>query len=590
VKRVVGTLLGLAVIAAVLCLPALFYGSSADDGDAEPETTTISRYDADFTLDDDGDLAVVETLTVDFPGYGKHGIFRFWDKTDPSAPHARRTPHDVEVTRDGRDEPFSMETQGHDRFEVAKIGDADVEISPGEHVYTISYTVPGVLLPNDDAVTDATGPTMFYWNLIPSGWRQNIDQAHLTVHLPAPAQDDVRCAASVVDGGDCTVQGAGTRDLTVDTGRMYAGDPVTIATALDLPTPPEGGHLPWTGRWDRVLGTHVAVLVVVLLLAALATAYGARLGARSREKAPRYPLLYAPPAGIGPAQAKYVYSEEVDNETYVATLMHAAEKGAVDLDRQGSTWTIADKSGAEGWAGLDPVTVGVAHLLGGPGTSFTASPKDKEAGERLTTELSQFKDGVKEWGSSNRLVVPSGLGPFGWWLVAGAFVLVLVVLFANPFHLTLLGLVPGGFAVGAVSLLRTGAGTRRTRAGRELWSQVGGFRRILATPSSKERFDFSGRQELYTAYIPWAVALGCADEWAAKYRTEVGVEPPVPHYFAGAYAGTASSAYVNSMVDSFNTTVSSAISSYSQSQSSSSGGGGGFSGGGGGGGGGGGSW
>jgi hypothetical protein len=65
----------------------------------------------------------------------------------------------------------------------------------------------------------------------------------------------------------------------------------------------------------------------------------------------------------------------------------------------------------------------------------------------------------------------------------------------------------------------------------------------------------------------------------------------VPHYFAGAYAGTNAAAFVNSMVGDFNSTVGSAISSYNATQSSSSsGGGGGFSGGGGGGGGGGGSW
>ena len=116
--------------------------------------------------------------------------------------------------------------------------------------------------------------------------------------------------------------------------------------------------------------------------------------------------------------------------------------------------------------------------------------------------------------------------------------------------------------------------------------------RRLATPSSKQRFDFSGRKELYTAYIPWAVALGCADEWAQKYRVEVGEEPPVPSYFAGAYVGSHTGDYVNSMVSDFSSTVDSAISSYNATQSSSSsgGGGGGFSGGGGGGGGGGGSW
>jgi len=60
-------------------------------------------------------------------------------------------------------------------------------------------------------------------------------------------------------------------------------------------------------------------------------------------------------------------------------------------------------------------------------------------------------------------------------------------------------------------------------------------------------------------------------------------------YFAG-YTGAHTSNYVDEMVRSFDSAVSSAISSYEATQHSSSSGGGGFSGGGGGGGGGGGSW
>ena len=86
--------------------------------------------------------------------------------------------------------------------------------------------------------------------------------------------------------------------------------------------------------------------------------------------------------------------------------------------------------------------------------------------------------------------------------------------------------------------------------------------------------------------------FGVADTWAAKYRTEMGVEPPMPVWLGSTYAGGHTGDYVNQMVGSFSHTVDSAISTYQASQSSSSGGGfsGGFSGGGGGGGGGGGSW
>ena len=70
----------------------------------------------------------------------------------------------------------------------------------------------------------------------------------------------------------------------------------------------------------------------------------------------------------------------------------------------------------------------------------------------------------------------------------------------------------------------------------------------------------------------------------------MGIEPPTPSYF-GAYTVPAMPASaMSSMVSDFDSTVSSAISSYQATQSSSSSGGGGFSGGGGGGGGGGGSW
>jgi uncharacterized membrane protein len=142
------------------------------------------------------------------------------------------------------------------------------------------------------------------------------------------------------------------------------------------------------------------------------------------------------------------------------------------------------------------------------------------------------------------------------------------------------------FVIGGVGLLLPGAGTRRTAKGREVWSRAEGFHRMLSTPSAEERFDFSARRDLYTAYIPYAVAFGCADEWADKYRDETESEPPVPAWIPLGYGGLASR---RAAVQSFESSITHAIAAYTASQRSSSGGGGGF-GGGGGGGGGGGSW
>lgn len=581
-KRAVGYLIGLAVLVLVIVAPAALYGGD-DNGTSGSEDTTITSYVATFDVDDQGDMDVVEDLTVNFPFSGKHGIFRFFDRTFQDDAHVRWIPRDIEVTMDGGDVPVDVTTEQRGRYTVARIGDPDVYVDPGKHVYEISYSIDGVLI-------DGTNghETDFYWNLIPSGWQQAIKRADLTVNLPADAQD-VQCA--VGDLGDCTLSGEGTPTLHVQAKGLEPETPVTVRTGLDIPTPPTS-TLPWTPRFDQVFGTSVTALLVVLVIAVLAGLGAFLLARRTREKDPGFPLLYAPPDGIGPAQAAYLVSEDVDNEQYVATLMYAAEKGAIDLDRSADTWTITDKNGAEGWAGLDPVTSSVAHLLGGPGTSFAASPSDVTAGKRLKSEIEDFEESTRSWARVNGLMVKSGLGGLGGLVVGACILVVIFAVFWNPFGMTALALVPGLFAVFGATLAATGAGTRRTKAGRDLWSRAGGFRRILSTPSAEDRFDFAARKDLYIAYVPWAVAFGCADEWAEKYRTEMGSEPPVPAYFGGYYSGAAVGSAVSSMVGDFQSTVNSAISSYeaTQKSSSSGGGGGGFSGGGGGGGGGGGSW
>ena len=587
-KRLVGTIVALLLVAFVVLIPAMLWGENLDD---EPvsEPTSITSYVAVFDVDDEGDMSVVETLTVDFPIGGRHGIFRFFDKSDQSAPNARRIPHDIQVTMDGGDVPVEINTNDRGgRYVNVRIGDPDSTVSVGEHVYEITYRIDGVLEEGTTG-TDA----QFYWNLVPGGWLQPIQETDLTVHLPAPAEN-VLCAVGAGEPGGCRAEGQGTDTLHVQAGALVPNTPVTIKAGLDLDgsVPPPGRELPWKASLDPVLGTNVVVLGLVLLLSVGAAVAGFVLVRRTHETDPQFPLMYAPPEGIGPAQAAYLVTEKVDSEQYVATLMYAADQGAIDLKHDGAGWTITDKNGAAGWAGLDTVTAGTAHLLGGPGTSFTARPSDVASGKRLKDEISDFETGTRSWATSAGLMEHSGLGSKGTLVIIGCFILVPVIAFWNPLNMSAIALIPGLFAVFGAGMASATAATRRTRAGRDVWSKAGGFRRILATPSAEARFDFSGREELYTAYVPWAVAFGCADEWAGKYRVETGAEPPVPSYFGNAYAGAYAGNAVSSMVDSFESTVSSAISSYeaTQKSSSSSSGGGGFSGGGGGGGGGGGSW
>ncbi len=577
--RVIGRVLGLILIAISVGIGGIAISS---DGDGA-EVAAIAGYEATFDVDEHGEMRAVEEIAVQFP-VPRHGIFRFFDTWDAGDVHNRAIPRDIQVTRNGSPEPFELQSQTRGRYRVVKIGSANTTLT-GLQEYRISYRVEGVLTSGVDG-----SRTQLYWDLIPAGWAMPISQAKLSVNLPAAAEQ-VRCAVGAGSAGGCTATGEGTERLTVESTGLPAHTPVTLRAGMDIPTP-DADTLPWPSRLDPVLGRHPVLLALVLLCAVVAAGAGAWLSRSVRERKPRFPVMYAPPEGIGPAQAAYILTEGIEDSAFVASMLYAAEKGALTLEQEGGDWTIAGAGDGSAWQQTDPVTQETVKSLGvwGEGTAFTASRSSVSAGQTLKTVLASFKANTKTWARSSGLMVTSGLGPFG--------AVVLLVLLGltvwlgafNPFNMSVIALIPGLFAIFGMSVGASGAGTRRTAAGRDLWSRVGGFKRILSTSSAEDRFDFSGRKEIYTAYIPWAVAFGCADEWARKYQMETGEEPPVPSYFAG-YAGAHTAAVVGQMVTSFDSAVSSAISAYQATQSSSSSSsGGGFSGGGGGGGGGGGSW
>ena len=178
-------------------------------------------------------------------------------------------------------------------------------------------------------------------------------------------------------------------------------------------------------------------------------------------------------------------------------------------------WTLTDSSGAAGWAGLDAATRQVAGLLSGPGASFSAGRESVLAGKTLKSEMGQHESAVKSWARREGFLTTAGLGSWAGLLVLASIGLAGILVFNPIGGMRGFALAPGFFGLGAIEVLGIGASTKRTAAGRDLWSRVGGFRRILSTPSAVERFDFSGRQDLYTAYLPVGGRLRLrSDEWA----------------------------------------------------------------------------
>jgi uncharacterized membrane protein YgcG len=605
-RRILAWSIPLLLIAIGLLWPLVFRGDS--DGGPVDDPVVFSNFQADFVVNADGRLDAVETITAEFPP-GRHGIFRWWPTSTQKEPYARQLPEITSVKLDGEPAPYRMLWEGGKRFRVAKIGDPDKTLNYGTHVFEIRYSIPGALDPGstgaDLRFAESTGDgapasSVFFWDVIAGFWNNDIQQADVSVTLPGDVTG-AQCSVGFGVGEPCTgLTVAGAR-VELSASYLDPRTPVTVRAGVDMPTPPQPKLL-WPYTWDRILGQSMKALAWILGLTVVATVGGFLWYRRTVEPPPGFPLQYAPPPGLGPVQMEYIRTEAVPKNALTATLFYLAERGMIELEQINEEhWRIRGLVDISEWDRVDTVSrkAGIALKVNRAGEEFEAK-KTVKSGEKLNKAKKDIAEAVEKWALDNKLMAKHRKEL--WVRAANAVALVVAVCcfftwLGIPF--TAWGLPFAAFFLFTARSWTSGVGTRRTEAGRELWSQAGGFHRLLATDSAETRFDFSARKDLYTAYVPFAVAAGVATLWAKKYETTTGAPAPQPDWYqpssstgwalVGSSGGAAS-------FDSFESALSSSIGAYTASHSSSSGGGGGgggFSGGdggGGGGGGGGGSW
>ncbi len=551
----------LAVLAVWKLQPVSVLTRQADDA-------TVESYEAAYELASDGTLLVTEVLVVDLPP-GKRGIFRIFDTVDPRRPDVSHPVEVLSVTRDGAREPWTW-TGSAAGTATARIGDEDVYLGPGEYTYRIVSRTTGALEPVRDGDTSTAA---WWWDVVGSGWAMPMESVRVKASLPAPPQG-VEC----VEGIDtpCTARVEGNF-FSVETGPLDPFSPVTTRAtfppgALPLPPGGVGGWTPW----------------LVLAAALAAAGLGVALWFATRERDPGFPVLFEPPAGVGPATGFRVLAEEDSSDDLQATLFELGGRGVVGLNSSGSDWVV-EVTGDPDAPDLPEEARAVLLGLGlhGVGQQFTVTDS-VSSGSQITTTLGMLRATVGAQagpylersvvGTLGRIVAGAAavgvVAAAGLWFFAGTRPSWPLVVGAAVF-----ALVTAGIAVDR------SVTTRHSAAGRDLWSRVGGFARFLSTESSESRFDAAAHADWYPRYLGWATALGVADAWAKRFEAQ-GVDVSEVGYVHGVGPhGTFSS---SDLRDSVASAISGASSAYAASVSSSSGGG--FSGGSGGGGGGGGSW
>ena len=561
----------LALIAVVLAGPAF-------------AAEQINRFDVLVELETSGDVTITETLNVTAEGNQiQRGIFRdlprYFEGQGARYEFGYRI---LSVTRDGGEEEYETETEGN-AYRI-RIGDPDVYIENGEHVYELRYRV-------SNQVRYFESYDEVYWNATGNYWAFPIAQARAVIQLPPGAvvtQSAAYTGKASEAGSAFRYEAQGDRHIFETTRPLQPGEGLTVAVGfekglIDPPSAADQGAL-W---WQR--NGALAILVTSLggLFLFLYRSWD-RVG-RDPAKSPVFPR-YEAPRGLSPAAVHRVYHRALsDNRALIATLMNLAIKGRLTIDASEKKEThLARVPAAPDSHDIPEEDLALERaIFGGDDTRTLGGQYDSS----FTAAYAAFQEKLgRKYGST-----------YFRWNVGYTMVALVVSVIAFAIAATqvvnwtlwhTLAIV----ALAALNMVFLYLMPAPTVKGQEVRTEIEGFRLYMetaeklqlnaATPGSQQPPMMT--KERYERFLPYAVALGVEAPWT-KYFEHVlpqEAERYNPGWSSGQFTGSrALGAVSGALIANMNSGV---VSAMPQSSGSSGSGGGGSSGGGGGGGGGGG--
>ncbi len=592
----------------------------------------------------DASMTVTEDITVKATGRQiRRGIVRDFPTT-----YRDRLGNTVtvgfevqEVLRDGQTEPYHIRSAANGV--KIYIGQKNAFLRPGVYTYTIRYHVDrelGFFKDFDE----------LYWNVTGNGWTFPIDRAEAVIELPSGAKI-LRYAAYTgyqgERGHDVTVK-PGDRDIVFTTTRGLAPkEGLTVAVAWPKGVVHEPSGQEKAGFFLRDNQAMAVGFVWLVLLVGFYLWAWYQVG-RDPAKGTIIPL-YSPPRGFSPAGVRFVSRMGFDDKAFAAAVVDMAVKGAVQIQEDGSDYTLVRRDAAQG-----PLSRGeqlIAARLFPRGGSIKL---ENENHTRIKSAIDALKKNLKTelekiYFATNSSYLAAGIGItllgvalvvlmardkpqalFGslwltiwtigcyflavtayqrWRALSGGFGLgkfmgaLGTTLFALPFFIGEIfgaGIFAGAVSVPAVVTLAAMAFLDAlfyhllkapTLSGRKIMDQIEGFKLYLSV-AEKERLNLLNppekTPELFEKYLPYALALDVENAWSEQFAevlARAGTE--ARPYTPVWYSGRSWDGFhASRFADSLGSSFAGAISSSSSPPGSSSGSGGGFSGGGGGGGGG----
>ena len=545
---------------------------------------TINNYHSDIVINEDSSFIVKEKIEVEFHRQ-RHGIYREipFKYTDEFLKTTTTPLKVLSVTDDsGKDWKYRVNKTGN--VINIRIGNPDIYVS-GNQIYVITYKVENELLFFNDH-------DEIYWNVTGNYWQAPIKEASADVTLNIKNKSEKLWAACYTGTygsrrSNCSFNTSDNSAEFHTKKNLNTGEGLTIAFGWDkgLIVPPSSQQ-----RFFWTLNLEENWVFLLPVLSFFFMFYRWYKMGRDPKVKEAVTVMYEPPKYdnrvLSPAEVGALIDERLDSRDLTSTIVGLAVKGYIKIEERKKEGLIFDttdyylsrvKDSDENLSAFEQKLM--VNL-------FSSSPRGiflSEMENEFYKNLPSLRDTLYGDLINKKYFLKNPEKVRNVYMVAGVLIIILSVVL-----IILASSSPGkSIFAGAITALPVFVFGRvmpaKTRTGATAYMDVLGFREFLSR-AEKDKLERMGDKNLFSKFLPYAIALGVENRWAKAFE---GIYQDQPNWYVspGGFR-TFSPLSFSSSISSLTSSLASAT--FSSPRGSGAGGGG--SSGGGGGGGGGGSW
>ncbi|RKZ32345.1 hypothetical protein DRQ33_06055 [bacterium] len=550
----------------------------------------ITNFDVEVMVRPDASIVVTENIQVDFDGETRHGIYRdiiYKYKTKFGNNYNLRI--DIIDVTDGNNKkrPFKISHQGKNVH--IRIGNPNKYVT-GVQNYVIIYRVTR-------AINFFNDYDELWWEVTGHKWEVPIHSASATVYLPSGTNmDNVKATCYTgkwgSDAQDCqwTVVPDGIRFVSGYLNSME-GFSVVVGIPKGIITPPSAfAKFKWfvIDNWDWIICFPLPFIVFIYLIRKWY-----KIG-RDPMKNTSVMVRYNPPEEVTPAEMGTIMDERADISDITSTIVDLAVRGYLKIveieskkllflkDRDYALVLLKDYKSSEDINSFEKNFLDALFSVGSNKETSAESlgiPEGKQVilistlKNKFYTRLKSLQSQLyttlvkKKYFPQNPETVRGTYGAVG--------LMLLIVGIVGIILLHRWSILWGGIGSAISFFIFAPIMPRKTKKGAALTLHAKGFEEFVRR-AEKDRIERLAKDDptVFERLLPYAMVLGCADEWTEKFK-DIFDQPP--SWYVSSRPMT-TYMFINSLGNALNS-MNGAVSSRPRG-SGASGGGSGFSGGG----------